>query len=41
MRDPQAMYMSSRSRKVIALLVVAAPIVAAILVAMSTASHGG
>jgi hypothetical protein len=33
--------MSRRTRKVLALLVAAAPVVAAILVAMSTAAHGG
>jgi hypothetical protein len=35
------MYLSRRTRKVVALLVAAAPVVAAILVAVSTASHGG
>jgi len=33
--------MSSRTRKLVALLAAAAPVVAAILVALSTASHGG
>jgi hypothetical protein len=35
------MYVSRRTRKMLALLAAAAPIVAAILVAMSTAAHGG
>jgi hypothetical protein len=33
--------MSSRTRKIVALVAAAAPVVAAILVAMSTAAHGG
>jgi hypothetical protein len=35
------MYVSRRNQKMLALLAAAAPIVAAILVAMSTAAHGG
>jgi hypothetical protein len=35
------MYVSRRTRKMLALLAAVAPIVAAILVAMSTAAHGG
>ena len=35
------MYVSRRNRKMLALLAFAAPVVAAILVALSTASHGG
>jgi hypothetical protein len=33
--------MSSRSRKLLALLAVAAPVVVAILVALSAGTHGG
>jgi hypothetical protein len=33
--------MSSRTRKLLALLAVAAPVVVAILVALSTGTHGG